>query len=760
MDWVGTAIPIPLVFSLASDPLLAKILPSKALINSAFKLAIKHLPEDESPNKEAVPLQLLNAAIEGDLITVVKVLKNNPEVVDTTFAGVTPLIYAICFRKQDIIESLVATFSADPDLHDTIFQYTPLMWAVYLDQIETVKLLLDYQADPYLSPKDEKNAVSLVIPDNVEMYEFFKLHNLTNKATTKDDFYNSFNEESFDDLDAKLKLATISTDVEEEKDTFYEEDDEYLLSQDQLLNQLEEFDYEKLLPEQYIKFKDSDIPSLLDFTFSLRAKQYQHDAKVPAAVIFQLLRYSSQKVNSDELTEFLFDSFTTRLRSVTNTLSGAFNMAIQDGTSSGSSGDIVLISYWLAVLQFLHFYLSKGGLYTAHPKFQHELANLLKSLIAALSFSINSRLTDLVDQCLLDFTSLLDVSNVMYAKDWNLFKKDKTPNTYDDILDMLYPPSQNELMKPSPIRYLQVLGALEYVLNIHKVNLLIKSQTYSQVFYYIDCIIFNRILSQSRYCARTKAVQIRLNISAIEDWLRGHNFKVTLPDQRLDSLYKIGKLRLQPTVELLQFLQCVSVLPDQENLINTINQFEYLNYFQLFKIVNKLYRYEVGEPKIPKKSVQLLRSLVNERGTLQLDSIPLTYLTHSGFLSKEEFIFLNPNQIFDAEFSSLSSMINEYGVGFGGVRILRAKKYQPSLPISVIDEVDEILSLNRESNMNDTYDYEKENEVDSEETNDVKADVIKEKVDFKGDQLFKTVQLPNSLAHKHWGETEFEENPW
>ena len=261
----------------------------------------------------------------------------------------------------------------------------------------------------------------------------------------------------------------------------------------------------------------------------------------------------------------------------------------------------------------------------------------MQSLIATLSFSINSRLNLLVDDCIINFTNLVDVSNVLYAKDWNLFKKNKShPNTYDDILNTLYPPSQNELMKPSPIKYLQVLGALDYVLKIHNVDNLLRLETYSQVFYYINCTIFNRIISQSKYCTRSKAIQIRLNISAIEDWLRSHNMKVYKPetigglsklikagDVKLHyvlnedsdpqyhknphylqfyyhSLYHVGKYQLQPVIELLQWLQCMSSLNDEESLINTINQFDCLNYYQLVKVANKLYKYEVNEEKLPK----------------------------------------------------------------------------------------------------------------------------------------------------------------
>ena len=47
-------------------------------------------------------------------------------------------------------------------------------------------------------------------------------------------------------------------------------------------------------------------------------------------------------------------------------------------------------------------------------------------------------------------------------------------------MNTLYPPTQMELMKPSPIRYLQVLGALDYVLRIHKVDNLLRLEAFSQ----------------------------------------------------------------------------------------------------------------------------------------------------------------------------------------------------------------------------------------------------------------------------------------
>lgn len=153
-------------------------------------------------------------------------------------------------------------------------------------------------------------------------------------------------------------------------------------------------------------------------------------------------------------------------------------------------------------------------------------------------------------------------------------------------------------------------------------------------------------------------------------------------------------------------------------------------------------------------------------------------------MSKEEYIYLNPNYIFEVALPNLTELINSYGAGLGGVRILRNKKYQPSLPISIMDDIDEKLTENR-SWQNETYDYdnEKDGEDDEEEEHNEGANAngdsgsvhpgtfekkpthTKEIEDFKGDELFKQVQMPNSLLHKNWGDTstgveDFESNPW
>ncbi|CAH6722287.1 dilute domain-containing protein [[Candida] jaroonii] len=765
-----------------------------------IKKALQLAMEKDDGNKDIIETFL--SACDGDMVTLENGLRNHKDIINSLYPveskGCTLLIFAICFDHSELVESLI-NHGCDVDTPDTIINYTPIMWAVYFNQLDIVKILLNNQADPFLCPKDDgKNAVSILNHENVEMTEFFRSHNLLNKSFDQSDYFqdNSFQgEQEIDELSNKIKLQTIDVNAyEEEKDynkeldEFYEEQE---LGRDHLLVQLKEFEYDKVLPDECIKFTDSDIPTLLDFIFNLRVNnvKHQHDTKIPAAIIFQLIRYSHFKVDSEDLTNFTFDCFIIRLRTVTNTKSGVFNMIIQDDPDSiGGAGDIVLLSYWLSVIQFLHFYFCKNDIYKIYPKFLQELINVIQSLISTLSFSINSRLNILVDDCILNFTNLVDVSNVLYAKDWNFFKSKKQhSNSFDDIYDMLYPPSQIELMKPSPLKYIQTLGALDYVLNLHSVDYLTRFQCFSQVFYYIDSIIFNKVIGNSKYCSRSKGIQIRLNISAIEDWLRSHNYKIFKPDtignlkslvpenftlQHLlddggklnkrnphnlifyyNSIYFIGKTQLQPTIELLQFLQCMSSLNDEESFINTINQFDYLNYYQILKIT-KNYKYEINETKLPKLIINLVKKLISEQGENQIKLINLDYMIQNKLLSKEYNIYINPNFIYKVSLPNLPELINNYGSGLGGVRVLRAKKYQPSLPIDVLDDIDDLLSKNK-NDLNDTYDYDQDKEEESDD-----EDEKHEAKDFKGDELFKPVQLPSSLAYKNWGDNDIEDNPW
>lgn len=91
---------------------------------------------------------------------------------------------------------------------------------------------------------------------------------------------------------------------------------------------------------------------------------------------------------------------------------------------------------------------------------------------------------------------------------------------------------------------------------------------------------------QKKYLCRSKAIQIRLNASSLEDWSR-----LNLLPSRMVSVH------FAPLNQLLQWLQCLSSESSIDGLIGTIQSLRSLNPLQLNKAV-KEYRYEVDESRM------------------------------------------------------------------------------------------------------------------------------------------------------------------
>lgn len=769
------------------------------------------IPAPEEPELEISPeqvkCQFFYAVCKGDLPKIQASVETEPLLILSLYNGYPPLVFAVVLNQLSAAQYLLNDYLVDPDEPGLAKPYyTPLMWAVHFDNLPMAKLLMKYHADPKATPHKETqvSAASLVTEATPAVYLHFKYHNIL-QTTQQPDFvyvpqtFGLLDDTYEDDLVYKIRMLKIGANsLPEPLDYAVEESGLGDSDREEDLLNSPQFDYTKAVPGQYIKHTDLDIPSLLDYIFGLRLKSraLQHDVRVPAAVVFQLIHYSHSKVGVNDLTTFVFDTFIARVRSVTNTMSGVIGVANTQGSSTRETvGDIVSLSYWLSVIQFLHLHLTRADLYREHGEFLQSLISVTQSLVSTLSFSINSRLDDLVEDCLLDFTNLVDVSQTTYAKDWNFLKEKKTPNSYDDIIDMLYPPSEEQLRMPSPVRYLQVLGALDYVLSLHMVHPLLRFEAYSQVFYHINATLFNRVISTSKYCSRARAIQIRLNISALEDWLRAHNSRIYKPDRLgglsllVDSdndytfkltgllkeednpkdphclgflyktLYHVGRTQLNPLIELLQWLQVVTGLKDEETFVTTVNELDNLNYSQLFKVTKKMYRYEVDEPKVPKSLVQYLKKLVVQEGDKQIDNSQTSYLSQSSFLLKEQSICIDPNYVFGIALPNLNELIMSFGAGLGGINKAHAKKYQPNLPTSVLDDLDEILLENR-SSVNDTFAYESGSDEasDKDSENPLKKNTGDSAIGRES-MLYKKVVSPLEV-HPNYGHDEIDTNPW
>jgi len=149
----------------------------------------------------------------------------------------------------------------------------------------------------------------------------------------------------------------------------------------------------------------------------------------------------------------------------------------------------------------------------------------------------------------------------------------------------------------SPVHVTDILSGVLMVLQLYDVNPAITIQAFSQIFFWIACEMFNRILTRKKYLCRSKAVQIRMNITVLEDWVRANG----LPTQT-------GTKYLEPVNQLLRWLQCLSQVRDFDTVIGTMQTLKNLNPLQMRKAVRD-YRYEVNEGRMTEECAQYLAQL-------------------------------------------------------------------------------------------------------------------------------------------------------
>ncbi len=156
------------------------------------------------------------------------------------------------------------------------------------------------------------------------------------------------------------------------------------------------------------------------------------------------------------------------------------------------------------------------------------------------------------------------------------------------------------------------------MLDLYDVHSVITSQIASQLLYWLGAELFNRIMSSRKYLARTKAMQIRMNISTLEDWARHNNrqpehYEHGEMKSSGENTVEAARRHLAPVIQMLQWLQCFSSLgaDDLEALVGTLQQLRALSPQQLIHAAQH-YRPEVGEKGLPKSAMKYLAAIQKE----------------------------------------------------------------------------------------------------------------------------------------------------
>ena len=167
------------------------------------------------------------------------------------------------------------------------------------------------------------------------------------------------------------------------------------------------------------------------------------------------------------------------------------------------------------------------------------------------------------------------------------------------IREVSYNASATDLLiAPSPRTISSLLTSTLQVLQFYEINPAIIIQALSQIFFWVGCELFNRVITRKRYLCRSRAIQIRMNVSTLEDWARSNALPLS-----------IVHAHLSPLSQLISWLQCQSSLQEFDGLIATMQGLKALTPVQMRRVV-KDYRYEVGETRMSEECLQYLDQLI------------------------------------------------------------------------------------------------------------------------------------------------------
>jgi len=442
-------------------------------------------------------------------------------------------------------------------------------------------------------------------------------------------------------------------------------------------------------------FQESELGRILDIIITNMTPQRSPSQKpVPANMIFLSARYAHYHASHDLLAKLLISAM-DKINDVVET----------------HQWDMTILAFWISNATLLLHYLKKDvGLSDSTSEFQLQLAELINEIFILIIRDAERRMDKVLDSAMLDHETIPGFEDIAFQHEWKIFKR-KNQVKEEPAEKRFRPPSPKQRAKPSPRNVTSLLSSTLFVLDLYDIHSVITSQILAQLFYWLGAELFNRIMSNRKYLARTKAMQIRMNISSLEDWARTNNrqpehYEHGSMTPNGEATIDAARRHLAPLIQLLQWLQCFSSLgmDDLEALVGTLQQLTRLTPQQLIHSV-KHYRPEVGEKGLPKSAMKYLINLQKEsqlRKERQKTSPkppqggppPPPKKNGNGYANDNpssngqpmeeeddapEHLLLDPALMLPFSLPTSTDMLISYGAGFGGLNRERERKYVPTV---------------------------------------------------------------------------------
>ncbi|KAI9031769.1 hypothetical protein CLU79DRAFT_271068 [Phycomyces nitens] len=565
--------------------------------------------------------------------------------------GTTPLIYASCLGHLDCVKVLL-DHGAQVDGQDKK-GWSALMWAAINGHTSVMRLLLSHGAStdiltekgwsvygimqhestavlaalPALPPKpkklQEKKAKRVETKEKttwVDPIEFY--------YGTTFDGYNQYTEAPV--VQPSRRQSTDNDQDSEDSSSDSEWEEEELENCEALMESIHSFVWDECLLDQMLVFSQEDIAHILDIaigeaSISLDSRQ---DMWVPANIMFLCCRFAYY-YSSRELLNLFLEAAMARISKTIKT----------------NSRDVDLV-FWMANLSQMLGYLDRDeGLGIATMRAQEQLGELVRRCYELIVADCERQLDKVIEPGILDHEAIQGMEEVNFANDWHRFFRRRSRHS---IIQDRACESPGRIQSPCSV--VNVLSSIVELLQSYCVQPEIISQMVGQLMHYLSCEMSSRIVNSRKYLCRSKALQIRMNLSSIEEWVRKN--KKTVGQNGQTNFF--GQV-----LQLLQFLQCLSQLSDTDIFIETLKSLDLLTPAQVKRCVLN-YRYEITEPRLSEEIEKYVVGAVEEHTTRSRRLSLESFHSDGSYSARRDSVLSRPNSRPD----SVSSMAS-FGSGHG-----------------------------------------------------------------------------------------------
>ncbi|KAF9964003.1 hypothetical protein BGZ65_011594 [Modicella reniformis] len=608
-----------------------QLLDSLVSLDDPCTLLQRSISDEEKKSK--MSKLLTRAASNGELSRITDILDNFRDWVDIDARdedGSTALIHAACFGQTTAV-SMLLDAGASVEERDS-FGWTALVWATNSKREAIVRLLLNHGASPKTQTASGRTVVDFLRHEPNDTSQTAKIANIFKDPAVVRAFSSIHVSATLQDRDRVDRKMVMMTEDERQYQTTTMDDskefdadmtlDDRSLSDETDLEDEGDFDWEKCLPYQMLVFSSGDIPRLINTVITtmepIHSKPYK---PIPAYVLFLAARFA-RNFSTPDLLDELLDSTISAIHSVTKS----------------KPDDVILSAFWTSnTSSLVHFLRKDATLYPVLEVYEEKFEILLRDILQIIVMDAEKRIEQVLEPAMLEHVTIGGLGEVKFKYDWAFsfwrgignrsrsFRRSKRFSAPPPMTPMtpIVPPTPASLRRPSlqtqrppppgtvgvpPTTITTTLSSLLCVMQMFDVHPEITQYVVARLLYYTACEVFNIMIQNRKYLSRSQALQTRLNLSVLEDWLRNNRLPSRLADQ------------LTPLVQLLQLLQVLSQQKDLATWIETRKKVDMLNATQIKQVVN-MYRYEVDEQRLPPEVTKYVLQVVADTEKVRRQSL-------------------------------------------------------------------------------------------------------------------------------------------